>query len=134
MIKKILIGLSLSTSLYAMGMPEKYRSVEGLARHDFVVLKAVECEDDFNRTRRQKLEDRFCMDTIHEMNTKHLSMEDIVYSIKEFNERLFDDLLAFAAAKYKYEPYVTRLIFCIGEVKIKDRLFERLFNDFVLVK
>lgn len=123
-IKKILIGLTLSTSIYASEMYDKTRFTP-----DFMHAKLTECKNEFNSTRRQILEDYFCQDMADRVKSNDITRLEIDHHIKEFNERLFDDILLFCSRKYRTEPYVTHLIFMIGAETIKDRLTNRLILE-----
>ncbi len=116
---KLLITLLSVTASYACD----YADLNFDQRNDFLQNKAHECIEKFNTTRRQHLEDIF-VKNIHK-TVPYSELRERVYG---FNERLFDDLLAFCRETYRCQPYTAHLIYRIGETKIKDRLLERLIR------
>lgn len=128
MISKILIGLALTSCVLASEVDD-FKSLSRSDRLDFISHKSQECQFRFDVTRRQILEDQFCKDMVRKSNEEGVTRGEIRHCVTNFNERLFDDLLAFCADNYKGKSYITHLIFTIGEIKIKDRLLDRLFHE-----
>lgn len=126
MIKGIIIVLTLTTCVYATHTHDNYNSLSLDKREDFIKIKAGECKAEFDRTRRRLLEDLFCSDLIEESNTTGITQEEIIERINGFNERLYESLLEFCFDNYKGKSYSMQLPFKVGEIKIEDRLLDRL--------